>query len=472
MLTPNILCVLPPTKLKYQDILRGEGSKKGQPWLMVKLNKKDFKNLSYKDDKADEYRLHKFHLVIPSNVVKFDDDMGLNITIYAICPKSNIEKRTYNSIIKNALFYECVLTFNNGDFPNKRSSYVLKTFFSIEEAIHFVQEIFNRNQAKWLAVFSQFIAIRSDDYGGYHFPDDEEEEEQESESFDLTEEQEEELERLENLKDVKKDFPLIYREGIVPCLMEAQKLSSPEFVRQILSRIGNLYSKEKTTADYSNDLRDFILEGLAPQDSKEVCEKVIGLVEASSLQKPPVKVFTKKEKIQKEVARQERVRSLYRAFYINEHWTGRERVSGSLSSDKDRANPLLDPYKHGIQTFTLLEAYFGPEPSENGEKYRYERHPSLLLCVDRCRGMAKEPSIEEVKSKGKKFVVLYDKGTSFLSLGEMKIISQHKTFEEAKEALTGFAIRNTKRLEFELEPTKKVVKEISPHSWHPWNNES
>lgn len=29
MSTPNNLCVLPPTKLKYQDILRGEGSKKG-----------------------------------------------------------------------------------------------------------------------------------------------------------------------------------------------------------------------------------------------------------------------------------------------------------------------------------------------------------------------------------------------------------------------------------------------------------
>lgn len=465
MSTANNLCVLPPTKLKYQDILRGEGSKKGQPWLMVKLNKKDFKNLSYKDDKVDEYRLHKFHLVIPSNVVKFDDDMGLNITIYAICPKSNIEKRTYNSIIKKALFYECVLTFNNGDFPNKRSSYVLKTFFSIEEAIHFVQEIFKRNQAKWLAVFSQFIAIRSDDYGGYQFPDDEEEEEQES--FDLTEEQEEELERLENLKDVKKDFPLIYREGIVPCLMEAQKLSSPEFVRQILSRIGNLYSKEKTTADYSNDLRDFILEGLAPQDSKEVYEKVIALVEASGLEKPPVKVFAKKEKVQKEGEREERRGSLYRSIYINEHWTGREKVAGSWCSE-NRADPSLDPYKHGIETYEILEVYFGPEPSANGQTYSYERHPALHLCVDRCRGMAKEPSIEEVKSKGKKFVVLYDNGTSFLLLGEMKVVSQHKTFEDAKEALTSFAIRNTKRLEIELEPTKKVVKEISPHSWHRW----
>lgn len=463
----NKLCVLPPTKLKYQDILRGEGSKKGQSWLMVNLNKKDFKNLSHKDDKVDEFRLHKFHLVIPSNVVKFDDDMKLHISIYAICPKSNIEKRTYNSIIKKALFYECVLTFGNGGSPNKAFSYVLKTFFSIEEAIAYVQEIFERNRAKWLAVFSQFIAIRSDDYGGYQFPDDEEEEEQESEFLDLTEEQEKELERLENLKDVKKDFPLIYREGIVPCLMEAQKLSSPEFVRQILSKIGNLYSKEKTTADYSNDLRDFILEGLAPQDSKEVCEKVIGIVGKSSLQKPPVKAFTKKEEIQKEAEREERRGSLYRSIYINEHWTGREKVAGSWCSE-NRADPLLDPYKHGIETYEILEVYFGPEPSANGQTYSYERHPALHLCVDRCRGMAKEPSIEEVRSKGKKFVVLYDKGSSFLLLGEMKFISQHKTFEEAKEALTGFAIRNTKRLEIELEPTKKVVKEISPHSWHRW----
>lgn len=469
MSTPNNLCVLPPTKLKYQDILRGEGSKKGQPWLMVKLNKKDFKNLSHKDDKVDEYRLHKFHLVIPSNVVKFDDDMELNITIYAICPKSNIEKRTYNSIIKKALFYECVLTFNNGGFPSKRSSYVLKTFFSIEEAIHFVQEIFKRNQAKWLAVFSQFIAIRSDDYGGYQFPDDEEEEEQDSKSFDLTEEQEEELERLENLKDVKKDFPLIYREGIVPCLMEAQKLSSPEFVRQILSRIGNLYSKEKTTADYSNDLRDFILEGLAPQDSKEVYEKVIALVEASSQDKPPVKVFTKKEEVQKEVEREDRRGYLYRSFYINEHWTGWERARGTLSSDQRTDLHQGSSAHNTIETFELMKVYFSPEPSKDGRTYVYERHPVLYLCGDRSPGMKEEPTVEEIKDKGKKFAVIYD-DRFFLNLllQEMKVISEHTTYEEAKKALIDLATINTAALEKQLEPTKKVVKEISPHSWHRW----
>ena len=465
MSTPNNLCVLPPTKLKYQDILRGEGSKKGQPWLIVKLNKKDFKNLSYKDDKADEYRLHKFHLVIPSNVVKFDDDMGLNISIYAICPKSNIDKRTYNSIIKKALFYECVLTFNNGGFPSKRTSYVLKTFFSIEEAIHFVQEIFKRNQAKWLAVFSQFIAIRSDVYGGYQFPDDEEEEEQESESFDLTEEQEEELERLENFKDVKKDFPLIYREGIVPCLMEAQKLSSPEFVRQILSRIGNLYSKEKTTVDYSNDLRDFILEGLAPQDSKEVCEKVISLVEASSLQRPPVKVITKKEKIQKEVEREERRGSLYRSIYINEHWTGKERIKGTWSSDQ-RTDHQQSPSENTIETFELMEVYFSPESSKDGRTYMYERHPVLYLCGDRSPEMKREPSIEEIREKGKKFVVIY--GFLGLLLEEMEVVSEHATYEEAKKALIDLAFINTATLEEQLEPTKKVSKINSNHSWLRW----
>lgn len=466
MSTPNNLCVLPPTKLKYQDILRGEGSKKGQPWLMVNLNKKDFKNLSYKDDKVDEYRLHKFHLVIPSNVVKFDEDMEITICIYAICPKSNIEKRTYNSIIKKALFFECVLTFNNGDFPKNRIAYVLKTFFSIEQAVSYVQEIFKRNQAKWLAVFSQFIAIRSDDYGGYQFPDDEEEEE--SESFDLTEEQEEELERLENLKDVKKDFPLIYREGVVPCLMEAQKLSSPEFVRQILSKIGNLYSKEKTTADYSNDLRDFLLEGLEPQDSKEVCEKVIGLVEASSLQKAPVEVLTRKEEIQKEVERQERKGSLYRSFYINEHWTGEEWVTGSISSQQ-RSDPHRVSPGHTIKTFELLKVHFSPEPSKDGRTYMYERHPVLYLCGDRSSGMKKEPSVEEIKEKGKKFVVIFDgfplRG---LLLEEMVVVSEHATYEEAKKALINLAIKNTATFEKQLEPTKRVCRTISNHSWHRW----
>lgn len=465
MTTLNNLCVLPPSKLKYQDILRGEGSKKGQPWLMVNLNKKDFKNLSYKDDKVDEYRLHKFHLVIPSNVVKFDDDMKLHISIYAICPKSNIEKRTYNSIIKKALFYECVLTFGNGGSPNKAFSYVLKTFFSIEEATSFAQEIFKRNEAKWLAVFSQFIAIRSDDYGGYQFPDDEEEEEQESESFDLTEEQERELERLENLEDVKKDFPLIYREGIVPCLMEAQKLSSPEFVRQILSKIGKLYSKEKTTADYSNDLRDFILEGLAPQDTKDVCEKIIGLVGASSLEKPPVKVFTKKEEIQKEVERQERRGSLYRSVYINEHWTGEEKVKGNWSSTL-RTDPQQDPFENTIETFELMNVYFSPEPSKDGRTYIYERHPVLCLCCDRSSVMKKEPSVEEIKEEGKKFVVMY--GCPGLLLEEMELVSEHTTYEEAKKALIDLAITNTATLEKELEPTKKVHRTTSSRSWHRW----
>lgn len=430
---------------------------------MVNLNKKDFKNLSHKDDKVDEYRLHKFHLVIPSNVVKFDDDMGLNISIYAICPKSNIEKRTYNSIIKKSLFYECVLTFNNGDFPKNRISYVVKTFFSIEQAVSYVQEIFKRNQAKWLAVFSQFIAIRSDDYGGYQFPDDEEEEE--SESFDLTEEQEEELERLENLKDVKKDFLLIYKEGIVPCLMEAQKLSSPEFVRQILSKIGNLYSKEKTTADYSNDLRDFILEGLAPRDSEEVSNKVINLVETSCLQKPLAKVLTKKERIQKEVERQERGRSLYRSIYINEHWTGRERVTGSISSEQ-RGDPQQGSSDRTIKTFELMEVYFSPEPSKDGRTYMYERHPVLYLCGDRSPGMKKEPSVEEIREKGKKFVVIY--GFPGLLLEEMEVVSEHATYEEAKKALIDLALLNTATLEKQLEPTKRVCKRISNHSWHRW----
>ena len=357
------------------------------------------------------------------------------------------------------------LTFNNGGFPSKRTSYVLKTFFSIEEAIHFVQEIFKRNQAKWLAVFSQFIAIRSDVYGGYQFPDDEEEEEQESESFDLTEEQEEELERLENFKDVKKDFPLIYREGIVPCLMEAQKLSSPEFVRQILSRIGNLYSKEKTTVDYSNDLRDFILEGLAPQDSKEVCEKVISLVEASSLQRPPVKVITKKEKIQKEVEREERRGSLYRSIYINEHWTGKERIKGTWSSDQ-RTDHQQSPSENTIETFELMEVYFSPESSKDGRTYMYERHPVLYLCGDRSPEMKREPSIEEIREKGKKFVVIY--GFLGLLLEEMEVVSEHATYEEAKKALIDLAFINTATLEEQLEPTKKVSKINSNHSWLRW----
>lgn len=251
----------------------------------------------------------------------------------------------------------------------------------------------------------------------------------------------------------------------MPCLMEAQKLSSPEFVRQILSRIGNLYSKEKTTVDYSNDLRDFILEGLAPQDSKEVCEKVISLVEASSLQRPPVKVITKKEKIQKEVEREERRGSLYRSIYINEHWTGKERIKGTWSSDQ-RTDHQQSPSENTIETFELMEVYFSPESSKDGRTYMYERHPVLYLCGDRSPEMKREPSIEEIREKGKKFVVIY--GFLGLLLEEMEVVSEHATYEEAKKALIDLAFINTATLEEQLEPTKKVSKINSNHSWLRW----
>lgn len=77
-----------------------------------------------------------------------------------------------------------------------------------------------------------------------------------------------------------------------------------------------------------------------------------------------------------------------------------------------------------------------------------------------------EKNPEEIREKGKKFVVIY--GFLGLLLEEMEVVSEHATHEEAKKALIDLAFINTATLEEQLEPTKKVSKINSNHSWLRW----